>query len=87
MIIYFIKLKKRILLLQNFFKKKIDDELLLKIIKWTNEYHQEQIKAEKGDTLKNYHNLKWNDCTIDDIYNYILLQIYFGTIKLPDIKL
>ena len=39
----------------------IDNKLLLKITKWTNEYHKEQIKAEKGDTLKNYHNLKLND--------------------------
>ena len=61
----------------------MDNKLLLKIAKWTNEYHQEQINSEKSDILKNKHKLKWIDCTIDDIYNYILLQIYFGTIKLP----
>ena len=87
MIIYFTKLKKRILLLQIFFFRQIiDNKLLLKIAKWTNQYNQQQIRSEKGDALKNSHILKWNDCTIDDIYNYILLQIYFGTIKLPDIK-
>ena len=86
MIIYFTKLKKRILLLQIFFRQIIDNKLLLKIAKWTNQHHQQQLKSEKGGTLKNSHILKWNDCTIDDIYNYILLQIYFGTIKLPDIK-
>ena len=58
----------------------------MKIVKWTNQYHQQQLKSEKGDTFKNSHILKWNDCTIDNIYNYILLQMYFGTIKLPDIK-
>ena len=58
----------------------------MKIARWTNQYHQQQIKSEKGDALKNSHILKWNVCTIDDIYNYILLQIYFGTIKSPDIK-
>ena len=86
MIIYLKKKKKRILLLQIVFRQIIDNKLFFKITKWTNQYHQQQLKSEKGDALKNSYILKWNDCTIDDIYNYILLQIYFGTIKLPDIK-
>ena len=49
----------------------------MKIAKWTNQHHQQQLKSEKGDALKNSHILKWNDYTIDDklvIFDYLLIN-------------
>ena len=70
----FHQIEKTDIITPEFFSRQIiDNKLLLKIVKWINQYHQQQIKSEKGDALKNSHILKWNDCTIDDIYNYLLL--------------
>ena len=44
----------------------IDNKLLLKIAKWTNQHHQQQLKSEKGDALNNSHIIKWNYYTIND---------------------
>ena len=54
----FHQIEKRILLLQIFFRQIIDNKLLLKIAKWTNQHHQQQLKSEKGDALNNSHIIK-----------------------------
>ena len=58
MIIYFTKLKKRYIITPDFFRQIIDNKLLLKIAKWTNQHHQQQLKSEKGDALNNSHIIK-----------------------------
>jgi len=49
----FHQIEKNDIITREFFYRQImNNKLLLKIAKWTNEYHQEQIKSEKSDILK-----------------------------------
>ena len=47
------------------FREIISNILLLKIAKWTNQYHDEQIKSKNDILNKNANNIKWTDVTID----------------------
>ena len=69
-----------------FFRKIVDNELLLKISKFTNEYFHKNIEPNISLKIKS-HKKKWVDVSIEDIYKYFLLNIYFGTIKLPSYKM
>ena len=79
------KLPKKEITPNYFFRKIIDNDLLLKISKYTNEYFHKNIEPNISLRIKS-HKKKWVDVSIEDIYKYFLLNIYFGTMKLPNYK-
>ena len=63
-----------------------------KICNWTNDYHNQLNNKETdnknlGNKNIRKHQIKWKDLTLDEVYDFILLQIYFGVVKIPDIRL
>jgi hypothetical protein len=87
------KIKKHEDIIPTFiFREIITNKILQKIYNWTNDYHN-QLNNKKmdnkdlGNTNIKKHQIKWKDVMLDNIYDFILLQIYFGTVKIPDIRL
>ena len=74
------------------FREIITNKLLQKICNWTNDYHNQLNNKETdnknlGNKNIRKHQIKWKDLTLDEVYDFILLQIYFGVVKIPDIRL
>jgi len=78
-----------------FFKLIIDNKLIDNICQWTNEYYHKVLEPfynkkqvnffEKNNQSYYSHHKKWEDVTTKEIYIFILIYIYLGIIKLPNV--